>query len=96
MIKAEWQRMADGGVTAEELEKAQKNMTGSYPLRFDGNSNIARILVSMQIDEFPIDYANTRNERVNAVTQADIARVAKELLDADALHFVVVGQPKGL
>ena len=96
VIRQEWARMASGGVTAEELEKAKKYLTGSYALRFDGNSKIARILVSSQMDHFPIDYAATRNDRVNAVTVEDIARVAKEVLHPDALQFVVVGQPEGV
>ena len=45
---------------------------------------------------FPIDYIATRNDKVEAVTLEDVNRVAAELLDADGLHFVVVGQPVGL
>ncbi|GGA04992.1 M16 family metallopeptidase [Neptunicoccus cionae] len=96
VIRTEWARMAEEGVTEDELEKAKKYLTGSYALRFDGNSRIARILVSSQLDYFPIDYANTRNDRVNAVTVEDISRVAKENLNSDALQFVVVGQPEGV
>lgn len=96
VIRAEWQRMAEGGATTEEIERAKKNLTGSYALRFDGNARIARVLQGMQIDDFPIDYPNSRNDRVNAVTADDIARVARRLLDVDTLQFVVVGQPEGV
>ena len=44
----------------------------------------------------PIDYIATRNDKVEAVTLADVKRVASELLDPEGLHFVVVGQPVGL
>jgi len=37
-----------------------------------------------------------RNDYIEAVTLDDINRVAGELLDPEALHFVVVGQPEGL
>lgn len=96
VVRDEWRRMAEGGVTEEELDKAKKYMTGSYALRFDGNGKIARIMASMQADGFPVDYINTRNDRLNAVTIADVARVAKEVLQPDELHFVVVGQPDGV
>lgn len=96
LIRAEWNRMIDQGVSAKELEDAQTYLTGSYPLRFDGNAQIANILASMQLQGFGIDYIATRNDRVNAVTQDDILRVAKRLLDPDGLYFVVVGQPEGL
>jgi zinc protease len=96
VIRTEWQRMADAGVTDAELLDAQTYLTGAYPLRFDGNASIAGILVGMQADDLPIDYINTRNDRVRAVTVDDIARVASRLLDPDMLTFVVVGQPQGL
>jgi zinc protease len=96
LIRAEWQRMADEGVTEAELKAAQTYMTGSYPLRFDGNGAIARILVGMQMQGLPSTYPETRNDRINAVTVPDILRVAKRLLQTDGLRFVVVGQPEGL
>ena len=44
----------------------------------------------------PSDYVANRNDFIEAVTMEDIRRVAAQLLDVDALHFVVVGQPVGL
>lgn len=95
ILRAEWTKAATG-VTAEELEAAKTYLTGSYPLRFDGNANIASILVGMQMERLPIDYSATRNDRINAVTLDDITRVAKRLVQPEALHVVVVGQPEGL
>ncbi len=96
VITDEWAKMAQDGVTQEELDQAKTYLTGSYPLRFDGNGPIAEILVGMQMDDFPIDYAKTRNEKVEAVTMEDVQRVAERLLKPDSLRFVVVGQPEGL
>ncbi len=96
VIRAEWQRMATQGVTEEELKNAKTYLTGAYPLRFDGNSRIASILVGMQLDDLPIDYVATRNDKINAVTLEDVNRVARRLLQPDKLHFVVVGRPQGL
>jgi zinc protease len=50
----------------------------------------------MQEDGLPKSYIDTRNAKVEAVTLADIRRVAARLLQPDALHFVVVGQPTGV
>ena len=96
LIREEWQRLATDGITAEELAATKTYMTGSYPLRFDGNDEIADILVGMQMDGFPIDYPATRNARVEAVTLDDVKRVAARLLVTDKLHFVVAGQPDGV
>ncbi len=96
VIRAEWTRVATEGVTAQEVEDAKTYLTGAYPLRFDGNGRIARILIHMQMDDLGLDYIVTRNDKVNAVTLEDVNRVAAELLDPEGLHFVVVGQPAGL
>ncbi|MFP7672108.1 M16 family metallopeptidase [Marivita sp. S0852] len=96
VIRDEWRKMAENGVTAEELESAKTYLTGAYPLRFDGNGRIANILVGMQMDELPVDYVNTRNDKVAAITLEDIERAAARVLQPEALHFVVVGQPDGV
>ena len=96
VIRDEWTRMATKGVTEKELEEAKTYLTGAYPLRFDGNSRIASIMVGMQMQKLPVDYIATRNDKVNAVTLEDVNRVARDLLDPENLHFVVVGKPVGL
>ncbi|MDE9450398.1 insulinase family protein [Aliiroseovarius sp. Z3] len=96
VTRAEWARIAQDDITQEELMAAQTYLTGSYPLRFDGNANIANIMVSMQMEGLPVDYIATRNDQVMAVTLEDAKRVASRLYDPEALHFVVVGQPDGV
>ncbi len=96
VVKEEWGRLVTEGVTPEELEATKTYLTGSYPLRFDGNGPIASILVGMQMDGMPIDYVTTRNARIEAVTMEDIQRVAARLFKPEALQFVVVGQPEGM
>lgn len=96
VIKAEWAGIAEAGVTQAELDHSKTYLTGAYPLRFDGNGPIANILVGMQMEGLSMDYINTRNDKVNAVTLEDINRVIKEVYLPDELHFTVVGQPEGL
>lgn len=96
LIRSEWDRFAAGGVTEKELTDAKTYLTGEYPLRFDGNGKIASILAGMQLIGLPADYVNTRNARVEAVTAADVQRVAKRLLHSDQIRFVLVGRPQGV
>jgi zinc protease len=96
VIRDEWARIASGDVTEAELADSKTYLTGSYPLRFDGNDTIARILVGMQMDDLPIDYAVTRNAEIEALTLDDIDRVARRIYRPDDLRFVVVGTPDGL
>ncbi len=96
VTRAEWARMAEEGLTQEELDTAKTYLTGEYPLRFDGNGEIASIMAGMQMIDLPPDYVVNRNSYIEAVTLDDVNRVAAELLHPDDLHFVIVGQPEGL
>lgn len=96
VIRDEWRRMAEEGVSEQELRDAQTYLTGAYPLRFDGNGRIASILTGMQMDDLPISYVETRNDRINAVTLEQLNSFAARFMDPDGLHFTIVGRPAGL
>lgn len=96
VTRAEWARMAEDGLAPEELSTAKTYLTGEYPLRFDGNTEIAEIMVGMQMIGLPPEYVTNRNDYIEAVTLEDVNRVAAELLQPDDLHFVVVGKPEEL
>ena len=96
VVKDEWKRMAEDGITELELEKAKKYLTGSYALRFDGNAKIARMMAGMQLDGFVPEYINVRNERINTVTVEDVARVARTHMQPDDLRFLIVGRPESV
>ena len=93
IIRDELRRMAEAGVSADELADARTFLTGSYPLRFTSNSSIANQLIGIQIENLGIDYVDRRNGLIEAVTQDDIARVARRLLRADDLVVTIVGRP---
>ena len=96
VIRAEWARMAEGGLTAEELDRAKRYLTGAFPLNIDSNSKIADYLVFMQEEALGIDYIDRRGDMIEAVTLEDVGRVAARLLKPGALSVVVAGQPEGL
>jgi zinc protease len=96
VIRAEWRRMAEGGVTETELASTKTYINGSFPLRLDSTRRIAGMLVAVQISKLGIGYLNRRSDLINKVTVADIKRVAKRLLKENELTVVVVGRPQGL
>ena len=96
IVRAEWRRLKEEGLTPEEVARVKTYLTGAYPLRFDGNARIANMLVGMQMEDLGIDYVNTRNAQVEAVTEERIAAFIDSVIDPEGLHFVVVGQPEGL
>ncbi|QHQ35951.1 M16 family metallopeptidase [Algicella marina] len=96
LVQEEWAKMAAEGVTAKELADVKRYITGSYPLRFTSNGAIANSLVGMQLAGLPLDYVDTRNEQVEALTLEEINALATRLYRPDALRVVIVGQPEGI
>ena len=95
VMEAEIRKLAETGPTDEELAKAKSFLTGSFALRFDTSTKIAEQLVQIQLDDLGIDYIDKRNGLIEAVTMADVKRVARRLLDASML-VTVVGKPQPL
>ncbi len=96
IIDEEIRRMAGEGPSEEELEKAKRFLKGSYPLRFDTSTKIARQLVEIQRDDLGIDYINERNDLIDAVTIEDARRVARRLYGDGSLYVTMVGRPDGV
>ena len=96
VLKTEWDKIATEGITDEELARAKTYLTGAYPLRFDGNAKIARILAGMQLQGLDPSYIDTRNARIEAVSLAQARRVAARLFQPAKLRIMVIGTPQGL
>ena len=81
------------GPTEEELIAAKKNITGGYPLRIDSNSKILNYVVVIGYYKLPLDYLETFNNNVEAVTIESIKDAFKQRLSPDKLVLVRVGAP---
>jgi zinc protease len=84
---------AANGATQQELDDAKTFLTGSFPLAFASNSGIAAQLNTFQRQNLDIGYVAKRNSLIEAVTLADVNRVAKKLYDPARLTVVVAGSP---
>ena len=79
------------GPTEEELIAAKKNITGGYPLRIDSNSKILDYVVVIGYYKLSLDYLETFNNNVEAVTIESIKDAFKRRLSPDKLVLVKVG-----
>lgn len=96
LIHQEWDKMKNEPVSEQELSEAKSYLIGSLPLSLTSTSSIAAILLSLQLDELPVDYLDTRAEKINAVQINDIQSAAQRLLDTQKMLTVIVGAPVGL
>ena len=81
----------DHGPTQEELEAAQKNISGGFPLRLDSNRKILGYIAMIGFYGLPLDYLDTFVGKVNAVTVERIRDAFKRRLQPEAFVTVMVG-----
>jgi zinc protease len=96
IIRHEWAKLRDEGVSDKDLADAKTFLTGSFLTRISSTGRMANLLLGIQLEDLGIDYIDKRNGYIDAVTQEDIRRVAKRLLEPGKLTFVIVGAPEGV
>jgi zinc protease len=84
-------RIQNKKVTPRELDDNKHYFTGSTPLQMETNEGIAGQIINMIRYERGLDYLLTFNDRVNAITQADVLRVAQTWLSTDKYVLATAG-----
>jgi zinc protease len=91
VIFDEFWRLQRDPVGERELADAKAYLTGSFPLTIETPDAIAMQVLNVVFYGLPIEELQSFRERVNAVTVADIQRVARTYLQPDHLSVVLVG-----
>ncbi len=85
------ERYREEGPTEEELLAAKRNITGGYPLRIDSNSKIVEYLAMIGFYDLPLDYLDSFNSRVEAVTREQVRDAFQRRVHPDRMATIVVG-----
>jgi zinc protease len=85
------QKFVDKGPTDKELAAAKKNITGGFPLRISSNSGIINYLNMIGFYDMPLDYLDTFNDKVTAVTQQQIVDAYQRRVLPDTMVTIIVG-----
>ena len=93
VVKDTMATFAKDGPTQTELDDAKTYLTGSFPMAFASNGGTASQLGAFQRQNLDIGYVARRNALIQAVTLADVRRVAKRLYDPAKLTVVIAGTP---
>ena len=91
VVVNEFWRLQRELVGERELADAKAYMTGSFPLTVETPNAIATQVLNAVFFGLPVEELETFRERVNAVTVADIQRVARFYLRPTQLSIVLVG-----
>jgi zinc protease len=84
-------RIRDEVVSDKEIRDAKSFLTGVFPLQIETQEGLINRLVQIKMFNLPADYLQTYRDRINAVTAADIQRVARQYVQPDKAAIVIVG-----
>ncbi len=83
-------------VPPTELSRAKRFLQLQLPGNFETTQDIAFQLVPVALYRLPLDYYNNYVQNIEAVTQADVARVAQQYINPGSLAVVIVGDRKSI
>jgi zinc protease len=90
-LMGELRRIGAEPVTEQELKNAKRALVGGFALSLESPQTLVSNLAAQKIYNLPPDYWDTYPQRVEAITAADVQRVAKKYYDAGRLQIVAVG-----
>lgn len=83
------------GPTEAQLAAAKKNITGGFVMRFDTNSKLTAYVAMIGFYQLPLDYLDTFQQHVEAVTVEDIKEAFQRRVKPELLQTVTVGDNTG-
>jgi hypothetical protein len=81
--------------TPDELRRAKDAILNSFVFRFDSKGKVLAEKVLYEFYGYPADFLERYRAAIEAVTAADVARVAQKYVHKDRLAILVVGKQSG-
>lgn len=88
---AEMQRLKDETIPEAELKAIRDGLIESFPSQWSGKTATANRFAAETLAGWPEDWWADYREKIQAVTPADVQRLARRLLDLDRLVILAVG-----
>ncbi len=93
-IRHEVDRLATDPVTGDELARAKDSILKGMAFDFDSTGKVVGRLMLYEYYGYPRDFLQRYQDGIRAVTQADIARVARKYMKSDQFAILVLGKQK--
>jgi len=77
--------------TDDEMKVGEESLIQSLPSRFSTVNGIAAAISSIYTQDLPETFYKDYPAKIDAVTKADLVRVAKKYIDLDHMNLVIVG-----
>jgi zinc protease len=94
IVKAELQKIADGNINGDDLNKTKTNFIKERQQSRDKNDYDMQLLTTFFRYGENIDDAKNFEDIVNGMTKGDIQEMAKQVLDGRGKSFEIVFKPE--
>jgi predicted Zn-dependent peptidase len=88
----EFDRLQQEPVPAEELERAKRSIVGGFARTLESPDGILSRTLELVQNGLPMDYWDTYPSRIQAVTAADVQRVARQYLGKNRIQLISEGE----
>ena len=79
-------------VDAQLLKNAKAKYVGNFIMRLERPQTVANYALNIKLNNLPEDFYETYLEKINAVTQDDVKRVANRFFDIGRSRIIIVGK----
>ncbi len=93
-LMAEFKKIRNEPVPAEELSEAERTMIASFALSLEQPTTLIQSWLTVNYYKLPDDYWDTYTQRVAEVDAAKVQAMARKYVDLDHLQIVCVGDGK--
>jgi len=90
----ELEQMQEKLVSEQDLIRAKKYLTGSFPMRFDTQGKLANFITQIEYYGLGLDYPEKYPSFINSIKREDVLRVAKKYLHPKNLIISIVANLK--
>src|SRR6185503_12657091 len=87
----EFKRIRDEKVSATELENAKRAIIGGFARSLETPVDLLNNIITQKTYKLPANYWDTYPQKVEAITAADVQRVAQKYVDINHMQIVAVG-----
>ena len=94
MILAEFKEITKVAVKEEELKKAKEHIKGRLVLELEDSREMALMCGMQQLLEGEIRTTDEIFKKIDAVTAADVQKVAKDIFKNSGLNLAIIGPYK--
>ena len=91
VVLDEIRKIKDGGITAEELQRAKDNISGSMALGLEHSDAVANAYAGPVLFENKVLTPEEELGKIKKVTLEEVHQVAKDIFDDNKLNLAVIG-----